>query len=73
MTNRSIGNYINKETKEEYEILEESNQISEPASARVKVLPIKRYTTKCGIKAKKVGDDLASFTLNGNIVRKVDT
>ena len=73
MSIHSIGIYINVESKEEYEILEECPQISEPASSRIRILPIKRYITKCGIRARKVSDDLASFTLNGTVVHKINT
>ena len=53
---KSIGIYINRETQEEYEILEESDQVVKPLSSQVKVLPSKKYITKSGIQVQEKGD-----------------
>jgi hypothetical protein len=67
---KSIGIYIDRESQEEHELFEEVGQVVEPMSSQIKVLPSNIYTTKSGIKAQKLSDDLTSFKLNEIIVHK---
>ena len=70
---KSIGSYINRDTQEEYEILEEDVQVCKPSSPQVKVLPLKTYITQSGDKVTKLSDDLSSFQLSKSVIHKKNT
>ena len=69
----SIGTYINRDTHEEYEILEEDAQVCKPSSPHVKVLPSKTYMTQSVDKVTKLSDDLSSFKLSQSVIHKKNT
>lgn len=69
----SIGTYINRDTHEEYEILEKDIQVCKPSSPHVKVLPSKTYMTQSGDKVTKLSDDLSSFKLSESVIHKKNT
>ena len=66
----SIGIFINDETKEEHEIFEECQNVIEPSSSQIKVLPNKTYINKNEVKAKPIDDELTSFKISGSVFRK---
>ncbi len=70
---KSIGSYINRDTQEEYEILEEDVQVCKPSSSQVKVLPSKKYITASGDKVTESSDDLSVFKLNESFIHKKNT
>jgi hypothetical protein len=70
---KSIGRYINRDTKEEYNVCEVICRTSKPFSTQVKVLPLNIYVTQSGDKVTKLNDDLSSFTLNESVIYKIKT
>jgi hypothetical protein len=72
--NTKIGNYINRESQVEYEILEISEPVIEPLSSETKTLSAEKYVTKCGLEAEKISADFSEFELieSCSIVHKIN-